>query len=130
MLVGLTRYFFQSVWLVVLGFSLLTEEIVKLSYEHRCKVLAIEHRRLNDVARGSLRMVNILEDFRNASLHNMRYFNYSPAAAPPLSHYTMRYLYFNLFLGSDFSCFHCTNDVWDEGIMEAHPKFFGSTQLQ
>ena len=26
-------------------FSLLTEEIVELSYEHRCKVMTIEHRR-------------------------------------------------------------------------------------
>ena len=30
----------------------------------------------------------------------------------------------------NFSCSNCTNDKWDMGIMEAHPKVFSSPRLQ
>ena len=47
-------------------FSLLTEESVELSYEHRCKVLiASTLKRCYSNTRGILRIVNILEDFTN-----------------------------------------------------------------
>ena len=43
----------------------------------------------------------------------------------PYGHYTMGCLYLNLFLGSElFTCSHRTNDKWDKGTMETHPKVF------
>ena len=34
------------------------------------------------------------------------------------------------FLGQHFTCLHCTNDKWDKGIIEDHPKVFAWMPLQ
>ena len=60
-------------------FSFLTEEIVELSYEHRCRAehIASTLKRCYSIALGILKIVNILKDFTNASLQNTKYFNYA-----------------------------------------------------
>ena len=39
----------------------------------------------------------------------------------PFGHNTLRYLYYNLFLGSTFTCPPCANDKWDKGIISWKP---------
>ena len=99
------------------------------------------------------KLVNILGFIRNAKtkqikeiaeIHVMCDMTESPPTSfpPPLSlrpqHYGISssfYLFIFFFWwvgggGRNFICSHCTNDKWDMGIMEAHPKVFSSLRLQ
>ena len=148
-------------------FSLLTEEIVELSYEHRCKgwpysidvqtmlfnrfghskkTLQMPHSKIRSISIiPYFKLLNILGFIRNgktkqikeiAEIHvmcDMTWISPLHPALPPPSPATIPTattlwdtFILTFFLGRNFICSHCTNDKWDMGIMEAHPKAFSS----